>query len=197
MPDKNNSHHHRPGRPGRGPSSYWMHDPEDIFAELALNPGDYFLDLGCGPGDYSIRAAEIIGDTGVVYALDSREEAIDKLMEKIAPNGPANIRAINTDITLLLPLADHSIDVCLMATVLHVPQVTKAGPRLFREIHRVVKPGGRLAIIECKKENQSFGPPMHMRLSPEEVEAALKGQSFKKISYADLGYNYLVQFRVE
>lgn len=68
----------------RGPSSYWMHDPEVVFDSLTLKEGDCFLDLGCGPGDYSIKASKLAGDSGVVYALDKTPSMIEALKVEAA-----------------------------------------------------------------------------------------------------------------
>ena len=184
-------------RHGRGPSSYWMHDPGQVFAELKLKPGDCFLDLGCGPGDYSLQASKLVGDSGLVFALDKQQESMEQLKEKTAAQGCSYIHAMEANILAPLPLTNACVDVCFLCTVLHVPQVQKAGADLFKEVRRVLKPGGRLAIIECKKEDQQFGPPIHMRLSPEEIDEALDEHGFLRISLADLGLNYMVQYAVQ
>lgn len=179
---------------GRGPSSFWMHDPEAIFDELGLVEGDCFLDLGCGPGDYALRASGMVDEIGTVYALDSQAEMIDALAEKSAAQGTENIKALVADITRTLPVEDNCIDVCFIATVLHALDFDREGPGLFEEVHRVLKPGGRLAIIECKKEYMPFGPPLNMRLSPEEIESLATRCGFEKEGLSDLGYNYMLRF---
>jgi len=178
----------------RGPSSYWIHDPKVVFDSLALKPGDCFLDLGCGPGDYTIRASEIVGDSGIVYALDVSQAMIDEVRKEATRRGIKNIRATVCDVTGPLPVDNDSIDICLLATVLHIPAVTGKMSALFTEVRRVLKPGGRFAIIECKKDDMRFGPPREMRLSQEDVEASMKPHGFRKTTLTDLGYNYLVQF---
>ena len=93
-----------------------------------------------------------------------------------------------------LPIEGDSIDVCFVATVLHALDLAKDGDTLFNEIRRVLKPGGRVVIIECKKEDMLFGPPLHMRLSTEELEDSMTPYGFERTSLVDLGYNYMIQF---
>lgn len=177
----------------RGPSSFGMHDPEQVFRELRLKAGDVFLDMGCGRGDYAMRAAREVGDSGAVYALDIGKETVDGLTEEAGARGLKNIRAMVANIAGPLPVEDSYVDVCFLATVLHA--VNKADyAKIFAEIRRVLKPGGRVAIIECKKEDMPFGPPTHMRLSPEEIEHFLMSFGFEKVNLIDLGYNYMIQF---
>lgn len=181
----------------RGPSSFSLHDPVLVFGELKLKEGDSFLDLGCGVGDYSLQAAKIIGVSGVVYALDIQENLLDGLAEEAASQGLNNIRTRVSNIDSPLAIGDGCIDVAFIATVLHLFNLNEDGKILFNEIRRVLKPEGRLAIIECKKEDLPFGPPMHLRHSPEELEAAVTPYGFERLSYVDLGCNYMIQFGVK
>ena len=172
-----------------------MHDPDLIFRELKLKAGDVFLDMGCGPGDYSIWASKIIGNSGRVYALDKWQNLIDNLAEKATLEGIKNICGMVSDITKPLPLEKNGIDVYFLSTVLHSLDLIKDSNMIFSEVHRVLKPDGRLVIIECKKEEMPFGPPLNMRLSPEELENLIGKYGFEKINLVDLGYNYMIQFR--
>ena len=178
----------------KGPSSFWMHDPKDVFNELNLTKGEIVLDLGCGPGDYAIEASRHVGRNGMVYALDKWSYLVENLMEEAEYRGIKNIKAIVADITRPLIIESNRIDIVLLSTVLHIFRLSDVETTLFKEIRRVLKPKGRVAILECKKEEQPFGPPMHLRLSPEIVQNSIKKYGFKKIGYTDLGYNYLIQF---
>lgn len=60
-------------------SSYWMRDPDFVYDEIGLKNGDFFLDLGWGAGNYSLRASMIVGDGGIVYALDKWKYLLDDL----------------------------------------------------------------------------------------------------------------------
>lgn len=190
--DRNCRHHGS----GRGPSSFWMHDSEAVFEALALKPGEIFIDLGCGPGDYAMAAAENVGPSGKVFAFDKWQPQIDGLKDEGASRGLDNIQAMTADITGTLPIDDHSVDCCMLSTVLHIFQLPVAEKTIFREIGRILKPSGRLAIIECKKEEQPFGPPLEMRISPEELTASLTPLGYRRIDYRDLGHTYLVQFGI-
>ena len=174
-----------------------MHDPELIFEELGLKECDVLLDLGCGPGDYAAKAPQIIGDAGVVFAIDRSPEMIDELMAKVDSQGITNVRAFVSDISEPLPLDDDCVDVCLIATALHVPGLREDNTGLFTEVHRVLKPGGCLAIIECKKEETPFGPPIGMRLSADEIERMATPCGFRRQGLTDLGNNYLLRFIAE
>jgi len=181
-------------RSRRGPSSFSMHDSGLVFEKLALNKGDILLDLGCGAGDYSICAAKIVGESGIIYALDIWPEMPEKVCEEAATQGLKNIYPVVSDIRKRIDIPDNSIDVCLVATVLHTLDNLSEKDKLFAEIKRVLKPDGKLSVIECKKEVSKFGPPMHMRISPEELEEGLLEHAFTKADYVDLGINYMELF---
>jgi len=184
-------------RQKQGVSSFDIQDSQIVFSALKLNKGNVFLDLGCGAGDYAIAAAKIVGSAGVVYALDRWKEVMSGLTEKARSCGLGNVKAIKSDVVSLLPLKDKTIDVCLIAQVLHGLDISKAAKVLFTEIYRVLKPDGRAAIIEFKKEEVGFGPPMHIRLSPKEIEAVMAGYGFKKINLVNFSYSYLLQFGIK
>lgn len=191
-------HHHDHGgvdRQKQGVSSFEMQDSKLVFGELKLNEGDFFLDLGCGAGDYAIQAAKIVGHNGRVFALDQWKEVIDAMSEKANAHGLRNISVFESDIISLLPIEDRIIDVCLIAQVLHGFNLSKDAINLFKEISRVLKPHGRLAILEFTKKNVGFGPPMGIRLSPEEIESTMVQYGYKKISLADYECSYLIQFQ--
>jgi ubiquinone/menaquinone biosynthesis C-methylase UbiE len=107
-----------------------MHDRQKVFAEFDLKKGKVVLDLGCGPGDYAIECAQIIGATGLVYALDRQKELLDDLSERAGKIGLGNIRTMPRDITLPLPMEDNSVDLCIMVTVLHIPGVSDKEEKL-------------------------------------------------------------------
>ena len=106
-----------------------------------------------------------------------------------------NITALVSDVGRQIPVDDLSIDVCLIATVFHDFVEDRIDQGVITEIARVVKPTGILAIVEFKKIDGPPGPPIHIRLSSEEVTDRLEPFGFKKERSVDVGpYNYLILF---
>lgn len=181
-------------RQQNGISSYNRFDVNLVFEKLDLKEGQIFLDLGCGAGDYSIKASSYVGDSGIIYALDQWKEIENRLNNKAKLLGIKNLRALTSDIKDKILLDDKTCDVCFICTVIHGIDLSKYGKNLFEELHRITKKKGRLAIIEIKKEETSFGPPMEIRLSPDELESLITEFGFRKVSYIDLGSFYMIEF---
>ncbi len=179
----------------RGPSSFNMHDSTLVFKEMALKPGSTFVDLGCGIGEYSLFASRLVGETGTVFAVDVWTEMLISLREEALSLNLGNITTVESDICQVINLPDACADHCLLATVMHAHKVTDKCKNLFPEIVRVLRPGAQLAIIECKKEEMPFGPPLSMRITPEDLEKGVIPFGFQKTAYTDLGYNYMMLFR--
>ena len=78
------------------------------------------------------------------------------------------IEALESDITRPTPLRGSSIDLIYLSTVFHGFSRDEI-PGFLAEVKRLLKPGGRLAIVEIDKVETSFGPPLHLRFSPEDL----------------------------
>lgn len=179
--------------PGAGKSSFDLIEPARLLSGLPLKPGITFLDLGCGAGNYTMAVAEVIGAQGVVVALDLWPPGIETLEERATAAGRRNIRAVLADISKTIPLGDHSVDVCLMATVLHDLAEFAMEKGALEEAARVLKPGGVLAIVEFDKVEGPPGPPLRIRLTPQEVENLVVPYGFQKTRLVRVGpFNYLI-----
>ncbi len=178
---------------GRSSKAYLNAD--EVLREIGLKSGVSFLDIGSGEGYFSIAAARIVGNKGRVYALDSYQVAIDRLREHIHREKINNLEAIVADATSKIPLPDGIVDVCLMANVLHGFANEKEVAGAMNEIARVMKPGGTFVVTDFKKIEGPPGPPISIRLAPDEVARKLSKYGFRKTRVADLGpYHYAVMF---
>ncbi|MHB8910629.1 MAG: class I SAM-dependent methyltransferase [Syntrophales bacterium] len=177
-----------------GKSSFDLVDAEKVFTMIDAKPGSNFLDLACGFGHYSIEVSSIIGEKGIVYAVDLWQAGIDALKREITKRGIKNIKPIVADIRTKLPIEERSIDSGLLATILHD---LSRGDReaTLQEIVRLMKPGGTLTIIEFKKMDRGPGPPLNIRMEEKEIEALVTRYGFGKIAGSDVGeFNYLLKY---
>ncbi len=115
--------------------------PKAELLNHGLGPGQVVLDFGCGIGSYSIPAARIVGDEGLVYALDIHPLAIRAVERRAREANLSNIRTILSSGDTAL--ADGSVDVVLLYDVLHSVAEKEA---LMEELYRVLKPGGLLLV---------------------------------------------------
>ncbi len=159
---RNQEHHHR------GKSSERILDKGQILAGLSIAPGQTILDAGCGNGYMAKKFAEIAGETAKIYALDPDAVLIDVLKSETVG---ANIEPFVGDITKKTKLAASSIDLIYLSTVVHGFSKTQM-EGFLKEVKRLLKPNGRLAIVEIKKE-APFGPPLEIRFSPEELRLTI------------------------
>ena len=180
---------------GAGGNSFKDIDSQKLFKELNLTNNSVFLDLACGYGDYSLAALDYMGQKGQIYAIDLWAEGIEALKDKINKNNIQRITPIIQDVSQTLPLQQDSIDICLIATVLHDFIEVNNAKQVLKQVKRVLKTGGKLAILEFKKEDSQEGPPNEIRLLPQDVENHLLPYSFRKIKYVDMGKrHYLMIF---
>lgn len=181
---------------GLGKSSYDLIDHEKLFSELNLKGDTQFLDVACGSGAYSLAAARYIHQRGRIYAVDHWKEGIDWLKRAALSKSIENIEAHVSDVSLRIPVEDHSFDVCLMATVLHDLIRDNTDDGTMKEIRRVLKDQGKLALVEFKKIDGPPGPQIDIRLSQKEAEDYLLPYSFRIASTREVGpFNYLSIFK--
>jgi ubiquinone/menaquinone biosynthesis C-methylase UbiE len=171
--------HHTPI--AAGGSSFDLIDSEKLFREIQLHAGMTFLDVACGYGFYSLAASKYVGETGIVYPIDLWQNGIDHLSNQIKEKKIKNIQPVLADARKKIPAKNSSVDICLLSTVLHDFILEKTEDGVLKEIQRVLKVAGKFTVIEFKKIASKPGPPIEIRITPEQVE--------KKITF--YGFNFL------
>lgn len=110
----------------------------------AIRPGEVVLDLGSGAGVDVFLAAQAVGEEGRVIGVDMTPEMIARARENAARGGYANVEFRLGEIERL-PLEDSSVDVILSNCVINL---TPDKGKVFSEMHRVLKAGGRFSIAD-------------------------------------------------
>jgi ubiquinone/menaquinone biosynthesis C-methylase UbiE len=123
-------------------NGFWALTGRRTVERLALEPGAHVLDLPCGTGASALPAAEAVGPAGSVVAVDLAEGLIELARGKARAAGLANVRFLQADMRAT-GLPDESFDavVCVFG-IFFVPDRYA----LMRELWRMVRPGGTLAV---------------------------------------------------
>lgn len=125
--------------------------PTRILREIGLQKGQTILDYGCGVGVFTIPAAQIVGDDGIVYALDIHHSCIRIVEKAIERRGITNIQTILSSRDT--ELSEKSVDIVFLYDVL---QFITDQSGLLEEFHRVLKQDGLLCATAEHLEVSEF-----------------------------------------
>lgn len=147
-------------------------DPFDFLKSNGLSPGMCVADIGCGPGFFTFPMAEIVGERGRVYAVDVQEDMLKELKRR---NPPANVSVIQSGENHI-PIEDGACDMVFLAFVFH-----EAGEKVafLKELKRLLKPEGKLLLLDWEKKVEDKGPPYEERIEMAEAERLIKKTGFK------------------
>lgn len=162
---------------------------------LGLGEGDTVLDVACGPGNFTREFARAIGPDGLAIGVDASRTMLERGGEELRRYDPGNLILIRGDATAL-PFGDSSFDGACCFAALHLfPDPFAA----LDEISRVLKPGGRVAVMTSVRRELTLRPlkPVLERASGmkifegDEIVSALEQRGFTGIHRRLSG---LVQF---
>lgn len=139
-------------------------------AIAALEAGETVLDLGSGAGFDCFLAAQEVGDSGRVIGVDMTPEMIEKARENVTKNDATNVEFRLGEIEHL-PVADGRVDAIISNCVVNLSPDKQ---QVFHEAHRVLRPGGRLAISDVVLTAQL---PTDVHADPESVASCVAGAS--------------------
>jgi ubiquinone/menaquinone biosynthesis C-methylase UbiE len=154
-------------------------DPDKNIEQFDLGEGNYVADFGAGSGFYSFAAAEAVGHSGKVYAIDVQKDLLEKLKHEAR-----NIRHLNNveivwaDLDHLggTRLRDSSLDAVIVANVFF--QLEKKENACL-EIKRVLKPGGRVLFVDWASSFGGMGPQSKDVFYEEKAKQLFEKYGFK------------------
>ncbi len=191
------------------PERYKELPPGEILDLMGLTAGQEVVDLGCGLGYFAIPAAGLVGENGHVYGLDISPEMLSAMEDRtpedlkgrltgmlIGPEGPINEGQIlvgrdlgETHSSNPVVLQAGSLDHVLIATVLHeVPHAKKT----LEEALALLKPGGKLAVIEWIKKEMPHGPRQSIRIAREDLDHLAGQVGMTHVLYKDLSMRFYI-----
>lgn len=152
-------------------------DPQKNLDQLGLSPDSYVADLGSGAGHYTIAAAKMVGKLGRVYAVDVLKDMLQKIKNQAERAGLTNIEAIWGNVEKLggTRLADATVNTVLVCNTLFQLEGKKDLPL---EAKRILKPKGRVLVVDWKESFGGMGPQPEHVVSPEVARALFEGAGF-------------------
>jgi ubiquinone/menaquinone biosynthesis C-methylase UbiE len=130
---------------------------EEILREIGIAEGHHVLDCCCGSGNYTAAAATLVGKRGLVYAIDNDTGKLNDVKQKADLYGLKNIKIIERDVTVKLPLSDGSIDFVLLYDIFwYFRPKTSELKDLLKEVRRVTKPDALISVYPTHVDSNSL-----------------------------------------
>jgi arsenite methyltransferase len=155
-------------------------------AMSGLKKGDVVLDLGSGAGIDLLLAAKKVGPMGRVIGVDMTDEMISRAKENARAAGLKNVE-VRKGIIEDMPVEDGSVDWVISNCVINLSPEKK---RTFREIARVLKPGGQMLVSDIvaekmpaklKKDPRLYASCISGAISEKDYLAGLRAAGLKKV----------------
>jgi arsenite methyltransferase len=168
-----------------------------------LRPGETVVDLGCGGGLDVLLAATRVGPTGKAIGIDMTPEMIERARHNAARQGAANAE-FHLGTIDQLPLAGASVDCIISNCVINLAPDKRA---VFREMFRVLKPGGRVAVSdialkrplppEIGQDIMAYVGCIAGAVRIEEYERDLRAAGFEAVQIVDSGKDLNAYAKIE
>jgi len=169
---------------GIGDSGHWL-SPAELLTELDVRAGMTVGEIGAGVAFYTLPIGFRVGPAGRVFAVEWRPRVIDTIRARLSgPSAPDNVelvvgRAADTH------LAAASCDLVIFADIWHELKNCDAA---LDETRRILRPGGRLAILNWRPDALSpSGPPLEHRVPMRSTVCTVEMKSWALVKAGNVG----------
>lgn len=173
-------------------------NPYPVFEATKLSPGMRVADLGCGrTGHFVFPASRVVGDTGLVYAVDIIKDIIQSIQSRARSEGCENVQTMWGDIERYgaLPIPGGTVDVCFLVNVMFM---LKNRVQTFKEMKRILKSGGFAAVVDWEKRLGPLGPTDQQMVDTEALSALAAQEGFERLAKIPVGdYHFAVIYKTK
>ena len=163
-----------------------------ILAKIGVENSINIADIGCGIGYFTFPFAKVVGEDGLVYAIDIESEMLEDIKIKMDEKDIKNVIPVISQ-EYDLKLETSSVNMVFICTVMHE---VKMREKFLKEVNRLLVSGGKINIIEWVKEEGDYGPPVDHRLDSSTIKRNLQRTGFAHIQVIHLNeYFYIIQAR--
>jgi ubiquinone/menaquinone biosynthesis C-methylase UbiE len=165
--------------------------PDELVAALGLQPGQRVADLGAGTGYFSRLLSRAVGADGTVFAVDVEPNLVAHLRARAEREGTRNV------VPVLASADDPRLPAGLLDVVLIVDTYHHLDDRIayLRNLRRVLRPSGRVAIVDWQKRPLPVGPEMEHKLAREKVIDEMTDAGYRLVDEPRfLPYQYFLVF---
>ncbi|HWR00183.1 MAG TPA: methyltransferase domain-containing protein [Candidatus Methylomirabilis sp.] len=162
-------------------------NPFNVLERVGIRERMRVADLGCGAlGHFVFPAAQLVGPKGTVYAVDIQREVLDLVGRRAKEERLQNVMPVWSDIDVYRAahIPDGELDMTLLVNNLFLSQNR---PSLVKEMARLTKKGGKVAIIEWKTIATPIGPPSDQRIPKEDATKLMGIPEFSFLEEFDAG----------
>lgn len=163
--------------------------PNEIIKQLNITTGSKVADVGCNEGYFTIKIAQVVQNTGIVYAVDISQNKLEKLKAHLKSRQLTNVNLIlGKEDNPLLP--EKALDAVLIVDTYHEMD---AHEEMLRHIHQSLKPDGRLVLCEpiaderktLLREQQERSHELDIKFALADLKKAGFKILFQQESYID------------